>query len=331
MAIKKTEKGWQVDVQPAGRGGKRFRKTFKTQRDAKQWETWAKAQVQGKVDWQPEKKDSRRLRELVDLWYRLHGVNLKAHKDTYSRLCHMTDAMGNPLVSSFGAQRFAEYREKRLGEGITANTLNREHSYLKAVFGELKRLGYWNADNPLFNIRRYRIQEKELSFLTSMQIEQLFQELLKSKNADVVLVAKVSLATGARWSEAQQLRQEHLQGNAITFSNTKAGKNRTVPVEEKLAEKLRFHKEGGRLFGSCYGAFREAMQRTKIELPDGQMAHVLRHTFASHFIMNGGNILVLQRILGHHSITVTMRYAHLAPDHLEEARKMNPLTALTLG
>ena len=48
-------------------------------------------------------------------------------------------------------------------------------------------------------------------------------------------------------------------------------------------------------------------------------------------MMNGGNILVLQQILGHQSITMTMRYAHFAPDHLEEATKLNPLAVSTCG
>lgn len=42
-------------------------------------------------------------------------------------------------------------------------------------------------------------------------------------------------------------------------------------------------------------------------------------------MMNGGNILTLQRILGHGSLTMTMRYAHLAPEHLHEAKNLNPL------
>jgi site-specific recombinase XerD len=46
-------------------------------------------------------------------------------------------------------------------------------------------------------------------------------------------------------------------------------------------------------------------------------------------MMNGGNILVLQQILGHQSITMTMRYARFAPDHLEEATKYNPLAVST--
>ncbi|MGQ8705423.1 tyrosine-type recombinase/integrase [Serratia sp. TSA_198.1] len=61
------------------------------------------------------------------------------------------------------------------------------------------------------------------------------------------------------------------------------------------------------------------------ELPDGQATHVMRHTFASHFMMNGGNILTLQKILGHATINQTMVYAHFAPDYLNDAVCLNPL------
>ena len=46
--------------------------------------------------------------------------------------------------------------------------------------------------------------------------------------------------------------------------------------------------------------------------------HDLRHTFASHFMMKGGNILTLQTILGHLTLAVTLRYAHLARDFMKE-------------
>ncbi|WP_264673444.1 tyrosine-type recombinase/integrase [Marinobacter nitratireducens] len=59
-------------------------------------------------------------------------------------------------------------------------------------------------------------------------------------------------------------------------------------------------------------------------MPKGQCAHILRNTFASHFIMSGGNILTLKAILGHSSIAMTMRYAHLSPDHLEDAVRLGP-------
>ncbi|MDH4570040.1 integrase [Pseudomonas sp. BN414] len=52
---------------------------------------------------------------------------------------------------------------------------------------------------------------------------------------------------------------------------------------------------------------------------------MLRHSFASHFMMNGGNILTLQKILGHASLNMTMHYAHLAPDYLREVISLGPI------
>lgn len=75
----------------------------------------------------------------------------------------------------------------------------------------------------------------------------------------------------------------------------------------------------GPLFSSCRKAFAQAIKRTGLTFPEGQMTHILRHTFASHFMMNGGNILVLKQILGHANIKETMRYAHFAPEHLDDA------------
>jgi len=74
--------------------------------------------------------------------------------------------------------------------------------------------------------------------------------------------------------------------------------------------------------------FYRVIRLAGIELPEGQMSHVLRHSFASHFMMAGGNIIVLQRILGHSDIRVTMRYARFAPDHLENAIRCNTLALM---
>ncbi len=56
-----------------------------------------------------------------------------------------------------------------------------------------------------------------------------------------------------------------------------------------------------------------------------------RLTFASYFMQGGGNILTLQRVLGHKDVEMTMRYAHLAPQHLQEVKALHPLTALRIG
>lgn len=336
MAIKRSENGgWLVDVQPDGRGGKRYRKTLKTQAEAKQWEAWVKTKVTQNPAWQPEKKDTRRMLELAKLWYDNHAKELRAGENTYSRVKLALEAMGNPPASAFKETTFTEYRAKRLEAGIALNTVNREHSYLRAMINELTALKIWKGANPLEGVKQFKIQENELRYLQEEEIRRLLAQLARSSNRHVLPVSKICLATGARWSEAEHLRNTQIMHEKIQFARTKTNKARAVPLAKDLVDEITGHERpdprSPRLFEYCLGAFREAIDKANIELPKGQMTHVLRHTFASHFMINGGNIIVLQRILGHVNLTTTMRYAHLAPTHLEEAKKLNPLTRLTLG
>lgn len=84
-----------------------------------------------------------------------------------------------------------------------------------------------------------------------------------------------------------------------------------MPVDEGIFLYIK-NRLGLGNFCSCYGAYRSAFKRSGLKVPAGQLAHILRHTFASHFIMNGGNIVALQKILGHSSLNITMRYSHLS-------------------
>lgn len=335
MSINKTATGWLVDIQPGGRSGRRYRKTLPTKAEALAYEAWLTTKVTQSPEWQPAKRDARRLLDLMELWHKHHGVNLRAETNTYQRLKNLCVALGNPPADQFKSELFAEYRAKRIADGISANNLNREHAYLRAVFNELGRLGLWKADNPLAKVRQIKISERELSFLSIEQI----RALLDALNGEALLIAQICLATGARWSEAEGLRISQVRNGQLHFSGTKSGKNRSVPVDDALIAALDAHLEkrygngkalAERFFQYGYGAFREAVNKSGLTLPKGQLTHVLRHTFASHFMMNGGNILVLQKILGHANLTMTMRYAHLAPEHLQEAKTMNPLARLTV-
>ncbi|MBF3714409.1 tyrosine-type recombinase/integrase [Burkholderia pseudomallei] len=104
-----------------------------------------------------------------------------------------------------------------------------------------------------------------------------------------------------------------MRGNAVHFTQTKTDKNRSAPIDPALAEEIlafRASKSeviGDHIFENSAGAFRMGVRDACIELPEGQLIHVLRHTFASHFMMNGGNILTLQRILGHSDLPPTNR------------------------
>ncbi|ELA3333028.1 tyrosine-type recombinase/integrase [Klebsiella pneumoniae] len=336
MTVRKLSDGqWVADFYTVnrsdGKQGKRVRKKFSTKGEALAFENYTLQKIED-TPWLGDGKDKRRLSELVHLWFERHGITLRDGEKRKSAMLWAAECMGSPLAIEFSAQLFTAYRAKRLDgqfartkrvSQVSPRTMNLEHAYFLAVFNELKRIGEWTAPNPLENVRQFRVDESEMSYLTIEQIDQLLQECRDSSAKDLETIVKICLATGARWSEAETLRRSQISAGKVTFIKTKGKRNRTIPLDLDLIGEL--PKKNGALFTPCYYAFRNALERAGIDLPAGQLTHVLRHTFASHFMMNGGNILVLQKILGHTDIKMTMRYAHFAPNHLEEAARLNPL------
>ena len=191
------------------------------------------------------------------------------------------------------------------------------------MFSVLIELGEIIGEHPLKGIPRLKVASGEMGFLSIDDIKLL----LESLDGDALKIAKLSLATGGRWSEIANLKSSNLVAGKVIFVNTKNGKNRAVPIKQSLFDEVHTGKTG-KLFKSKYIDFYQTFKSLNFELPKGQAVHVLRHTFASHFMMNGGNILTLQKILGHASVLHTMTYAHLAPDYLNEAMELNPLSTL---
>lgn len=344
MSVRKLDDGkphlWLAEVYPQGREGPRKRKRFATKGEALAWEKWL-LEESNSNPWLTANKvteDKRRLSDVIELWHRLHGQTLVAGDQVRRKLMLMAEAMGNPYAADFSKGHFATYREGRLSGAIIfpgrcrdraagPNTINDELRLISAVFGELIRLGEWVNPHPLTGLRKIKTQEHEMSYLTKSDIEVLLASCTKSRIPALCTVVKLCLATGARWSEIQGLTLAQVSKYRLTFTQTKSKRNRSVPISPELYGIIpKKGRADGKLFPPCYDAFEYASANSGVKLPEGQLSHVLRHTFASHFMMNGGNILVLQRILGHSTITMTMRYAHFAPEHLDDAVRFNPLT-----
>ena len=277
-------------------------------------------------------KDKRAFSDLVKLWYLSHGKFLKDGERRYRHLLRMADAFGDPVAQKLKAMEFIAYRAIRIQNGVSPKTSNNELGYLNAVFNELARTKDIHYQNPFLNIRPIAVPDREMGYLDHDQVKAIFAELFtRSQNPHVYLVALISIQTGSRWSEAESLTIDRVKPYRLTFDNTKSGRNRTVPISEDLYSLVIDHLEHWGGFGtSTISAFRRAVEWSGVKLPQGQCAHILRHTFASHFVMRGGHLLTLQKILGHSTINMTMRYAHLAPDHLEDAVKLNPFSAVDI-
>jgi integrase len=330
MSIKQDSNGtWRLQVDRKGmprtrRGG------FATKEDAELFERNYLAQH--RVNYE-QAMDGRTLKELIESWFIYHGINLADGERRRRKLLQMATDLKNPVASQLTAEQFLQYRyQKTFSENsVCFKTFNNLHGYLAAVFNKLRKLKVITYQSPICEVEFIKIQERQLSYLSRPQIDELLEVIqVHAQNLNTWWVSQICLRTGARWGEAEQLKRKQLRDGRITFEFTKSKRTRTVPLDPTFFNALdqyAGHKDpDDRLFSNCIGSFRRAAKHTSINFPRGQKTHILRHSFASHFVMNGGNILSLQKILGHADISMTMRYAHLAPDHLKDAVALNPLS-----
>ncbi|MDK9356362.1 tyrosine-type recombinase/integrase [Lelliottia sp. V106_10] len=338
MSFRKQSDGkWLLDFypegKPKGKPAKRIRKTFSTKGEAIAYENHVMENIHIKP-WLDGKEDRRKLCDLVTQWFDEHRVTLDDGEKREGTMEFACLSMGDPSAHEFDATMFSNYRKKRLSgeiartarvKQVSPRTMNLELAYFRAVFNELKRFEHWKLENPLLNVRAFKSEEAERAYLEYEEIEKLLEECLKSRNDSSYWVASLCLATGVRWEEAESITTKRIKNLKVSFFKTKRNKNRTVPISNNFFDSLPKPEKPGRYFNPCYSDFRKAVERAELDLPDGQLSHVLRHTFASYFMMNRGNILILQRILGNTDIKMTMRYAHFAANHLEDAIRFKPL------
>ncbi len=132
----------------------------------------------------------------------------------------------------------------------------------------------------------------------------------------------IAINTGLRLGELIGLTWDRvdLSRGVIRLEITKSGKRREVPLNEGSYRALVSlgPKDNGRVFHTRYikPAYNNAVTTAKL---DDVNFHTLRHTFASWAVMRGVTLKELQELLGHSTLAMTMRYAHLAPEHLRTA------------
>jgi len=330
VTVKKQKNGkWRCQIDR--KGLKRVRRTFETKGDA---ETFEREYLFGLPKTNIKIDDPRTLLEIIDIWYKYHGFTLSNAEKFKRQIKVAARELGNPIAHMLTPEAFVQYRYKRTikdKDVVAAKTFNNLHDLFSAMYNKLIKLKVLDYENPIIDVDKLKLDEKQMTYLSLTQIESLL-DTIKDKciNESTWYVVNLCLRTGARWSEAEKLTKKQLHNCSVTYVKTKSKKTRNIPLDKEFyKELLKFSKlkePSDRIFTNCSGSYRKAITRAKIELPKGQLTHVLRHSFASHFMMNDGNILTLKEILGHSDIKMTMRYAHLAPSHLADAVLRNPLS-----
>ena len=232
-------------------------------------------------------------------------------------------------------------------EPIAQATANRRLATIKAMF--TKALD-WNMVNEatckqIHKVKLFKENVTRDKFLSAEEIKALLDacdskvisitgKTIQQKQAHLKPIIILALNTGCRKDEILSLKWENvdMKHGFINMVQTKNGERRQIPINDTLREMLKgltrrlhvpyvFHvydeeKKTGNRFGSIKRSFVTACKKAGIH---DFVFHSLRHTFASHLVMGGVDLTTVSRLLGHKSLTMTLRYSHLAPNHLTSA------------
>ncbi|EJL7926634.1 TPA: site-specific integrase [Vibrio cholerae] len=334
-----SKKPWLCECYPQGREGKRVRKRFATKGEATAYENFIMREVDDKP-WMGSKPDNRRLSELLETWWQVHGHTIKSGKVVYRKTALTIKELGDPIASTFTSKQYLAFRASRVShfnkenKSLSPTYQNFQLNLLSGMFSRLIKYKQWNLPNPLDDIEPIKVNQRALAYLDKADIQPFLQRLGGFESdgrsvsiPEIVLIAKICLATGARISEALSLERSQISEFKLTFVETKGKRIRSVPISENLYKEIMLaSSSSAKIFSTTYGSAHRYIKKALPDyVPEGQATHVLRHTFATHFMMNRGDILILQRILGHQKIEQTMAYAHFSPDHLIQAVQLNPL------
>lgn len=232
---------------------------------------------------------------------------------------------------------------KAYARGSVAVTMAR----LSKVYEWGKRKGIVACDNPVKGVD-YPEAKSNLDYLSREEVIALLA-YAEDKAPELHPMIATAIYCGLRKGELFGLRWRDVNFETSKVfvcrsydGDTKSGEDRLVPLNPLLAPILRRWRERCPktdadlvfpVLDVCegYGMGRRRdmlgieyhLRAAGCHVPQRPW-HALRHTFASHFIMSGGNILTLQKLLGHADLTTTMIYAHLAPDFMaEEVARMS--------
>jgi integrase len=217
------------------------------------------------------------------------------------------------------------------------SSVNREmaclhHVFSKAVEWEMVERSPFERGKSLI----LKENNQRIRYLTEDEISRLLIECEGPKQKHLHRIVVCALNTGMRKGEILSLRWDQVKNGFIYLEKTKTKNRREIPVNEDLAKILKeIRKEEGltskyvftyarRTIDRVDRAFRAALKRAHIE--DFRF-HDLRHTAASHMVMRGASLKEIQEILGHTTMTMTLRYAHLGEE--QKKRAVGLLNGLT--
>lgn len=229
-------------------------------------------------------------------------------------------------------QRFSVFSQDMLDgligslreRGNSNATINRKMAALSKLLRKALKMGDVHS---LPEFRRQKERAGRIRFLEHDEEDRLFAAIRK-RSEDAWRLSVFLVDTGCRLGEAIGLLWNDLDEKRATFWLTKSGRSRTVPLTQRAREAVCLPHKGlkGPFCMLSQSAYRAIWNEAKAEVGLGSdlqvVPHILRHTCASRLVRGGIDIRRVQMWLGHQTLQMTMRYAHLATNDLDSCVKV---------
>jgi integrase len=246
--------------------------------------------------------------------------------DDYCLDAHLKPYFGKLDLRAITPLDLETYRAKRLEAGIKKSTSNRELALLKRMFHLAADWGY-SSENPVTKVKLFSERDNLKERVLTAEEE---VRLLAHCAPHLWPIVVFALNTGMRRGEILGLRWDQIDApcRSVRVTRTKGGRDRIVPLNDAAAGVVKAQRKtshGSYVFPSMKG--REFMRTVdhsfgracRLAGIVGLRFHDLRHTFATRLIRRGADIITVQALLGHYSVTVTQRYTHTGADEKRRA------------
>jgi integrase len=288
--------------------------------------------------------------DLCDYWLENRAPRKRSRKDDESIIRrHLRPAFGAMRLRDVGVEEVDGYINDKVDDEELSDKTVSNHVIL---LGTMLRLAMtfkvpWLAAVPRFRKPKVALFSRDYQWLRSDDEVRRFLAASRSEDEHVYVFYATAVYTGLRAGEIAALEwpDVDLERRLITVQRsfdgpTKSDRVRYAPILDPILQVLKawrlrhpgrlvFTNQAGAMFAPSGRIFQEVLHRVleaaqfpKVKRNGKERPYVrfhdLRHTFASHWVTKGGDLFKLQKILGHQSVQMTMRYAHLAPDAFKD-------------
>lgn len=344
---KRTSKSGDVSyrVQIRIKGHPQETATFERLTDAKQWAQQTESDIRRGKYFKTSEAKKRTMADVID---RYSKEVLSHHKNPINQRIYLNwwkEQIGAYALADVSSALIFEKRnalvgsENRYGRKVGTTTANRYVQALGHVLNVAMSEWEWINQNPVNNIKKYKESRGRVRYLSDDERTALLSACQDSENPFLHTIVVLALSTGARKMEIVGLEwsEVNFERNVIILDETKNGERRVLPIQG-LARELLLKRYQDRLLGCEYafpsskvergpsGAFiyqpidiRTAWENALIKagVKDFRF-HDLRHSAASYLAMNGATLAEIAEVLGHKTLQMVKRYAHLSEAHTSQ-------------